>query len=120
MKLIIINSTGRHRRAPSEFQSAKTIKRHEVNASQLRNRSRESSLVNRIGAEHDKQSASLPKKAHKKKKSANNNDNLVNENRFQQQARKDYRHEDSMLMYDSNVNTVQAQVQPVTSAHLRQ
>lgn len=27
MKLIIINSTGRHRKAPSDFQSAKTIKR---------------------------------------------------------------------------------------------
>ena len=29
-KLIIINSTGRHRKAPSDFQSAKTIKRQEM------------------------------------------------------------------------------------------
>lgn len=35
MKFIIINSTGRHRKAPSEFQSAKTIKRHEMPSQQF-------------------------------------------------------------------------------------
>ena len=38
----------------------------------------------------------------------NHGNSNSNDYRFQKQARKDYRHEDSMMMYDSNVNTVQA------------
>ena len=79
MKLIIINSTGRHRKAPSEFQSAKTIKRHEVaDAQQQKLRQPSMDRTRRLtGAE--------PSRV------------------MQRQERKSYREEDSLLMYDSNV-----------------
>ena len=105
MKFIIINSTGRHRKAPSEFQSAKTIKRHEVPAAQI-TQSRKPSM-NRarsfLGPTINDPSRVL-----------------------QKQERKNYREEDSLLMFESNMtpislrNGVQKEFPRPTSSNAQQ